>query len=94
MLDGGTEVTVNESAAAKPEALGIFELSDRYIVESAALDPMLASFWGIPGHDDEMTDYSPEGWAARLELQRKTIRELAQVEPRGRSDRFRRRCGP
>ena len=49
---------------------GIFELSDRYIVESAALDPMLATFWGIPGHDDEMTDYSPDGWAARLELQR------------------------
>jgi uncharacterized protein (DUF885 family) len=88
MLDGGTEVTVNESAAARPEPPGIFELSDRYIVESAALDPMLASFWGIPGHDDEMTDYSPEGWAARLELQRETIRDLAKVEPRGRSDRI------
>jgi uncharacterized protein (DUF885 family) len=66
----------------------IFELSDQYIVESAALDPMLASFWGIPGHDDEMTDYSPEGWAARLELQCATISALSRIEPRDRRDRI------
>lgn len=65
----------------------IFELSDRYIVESAALDPMLASFWGVPGFDDELTDYSPDGWAARLELQRRTIAELARMEPRNQGDR-------
>ncbi len=71
-----------------PDATGIFELSDQYIVESAALDPMLASFWGIPGHDDMITDYSPDGWDARLELQRKTIRSLSEIDPRGRSDRI------
>ena len=65
-------------------ATGIFELSDQYIVESAALDPVLASFWGIPGHDDEMTDYSPDGWDARLELQRQTIRSLGQLQPQDR----------
>ena len=67
---------MNESTASghvtRP---GIFELSDQYIIESAALDPMLASFWGIPGHDEEITDYSPQGWAARLELQQRTILE-------------------
>ena len=77
MLGGGTTVTEDESAASGRQASEIFALSDRYIVDSAALDPMLASFWGIPGHDDEMTDYSPEGWAARLELQRTTLRDLA-----------------
>ncbi len=65
----------------------IFELSDQYIVDSAALDPMLATFWGLPGHDEKLTDYSPEGWADRLALQRKTIRNLAQLEPRGPGDR-------
>jgi uncharacterized protein (DUF885 family) len=88
MLGGGTTVTQNESAAAGRQASEIFALSDRYIVESAALDPMAASFWGIPGHDHEMTDYSPEGWAARLELQRTTLRDLAQIEPASRSDRI------
>jgi uncharacterized protein (DUF885 family) len=81
-------VTLNESATDRRGAPGIFELSDRYIVESAALDPMLASFWGIPGHDEKMTDYSPEGWASRLDLQRRTIRELSRIEPRGRGDRI------
>ncbi len=57
-------MTLNESVADRRGTPGIFELSDRYIVESAALDPMLASFWGIPGHDEEMTDYSPDGWAS------------------------------
>ena len=65
---------------------GIFELSDQYIIESCALDPMMATFWGVPGHDDEMTDYSPDGWAGRLELQQRTIRSLQQTEPVDRRD--------
>ena len=83
-----TTMTGKESSVDGRGASDIFELSDRYIVESAALDPMLASFWGIPGFDDELTDYSPEGWAERLELQRRTISELALIEPRNRGDRI------
>ena len=80
---------MNESTANGHEPPpDIFELSDQYIVDSAALDPMLASFWGIPGHDDEITDYSPEGWAGRLELQQRTLRALSEVEPRDRTDRI------
>ena len=41
-LDGGTKVTLDESGADGRDAPGIFPLSDDYIVESAALDPMLA----------------------------------------------------
>jgi uncharacterized protein (DUF885 family) len=87
-LDGGTTVTTNESGSDRVAAPEIFQLSDEYIVESAALDPMAASFWGIPGHDDEITDYSPDGWAARLELQRRTLDGLSRIAPRGRSDRI------
>ena len=84
-----TNVTFNESASGgRADPSDIFELSDQYIVETAALDPMMATFWGIPGHDDVMTDYSPEGWAGRLELQRRTIRQLAELAPRDRSDRI------
>src|SRR3954452_18439547 len=67
---------------------GIFELSDRYIKDCAALDPMLASFWGIAGYDHEITDYSPDGWAARLELQQTTLRRLDQVVPQRPGDRI------
>jgi uncharacterized protein (DUF885 family) len=66
----------------------IFALSDQYVVETAALDPMLATFWGVRGHDDALTDYSPQGWAARLELHKATICSLQDVKPDSRRDRI------
>jgi uncharacterized protein (DUF885 family) len=86
--DGGTTVRHRESSTDASDPTGIFELSDRYIAGNAALDPMLASFWGIPGHDDKITDYSPDGWAERLEFHTAAIRELAQIAPQTRSDRI------
>ncbi len=75
-------MTLNDpTAGGRREMSDIFELSDQYIVESCTLDPMMATFWGVPGHDDEMTDYSPDGWAARLELQHRTIRNLERMSP-------------
>ena len=80
--------TSEGAAVERPCGGDIFELSDRYIEDCAALDPMLASFWGIAGFDHEITDYSPDGWAARLELQRSTLRQLAEVVPRAPRDRI------
>ena len=88
MLEGGSTWTGPESSVPGRGPTGIFELSDQYIVQSAALDPVLASFWGIPGHDDEMTDYSPDGWVARRDLQRQTIRSLGQLQPSDRGERI------
>ncbi|MEP7202479.1 MAG: DUF885 domain-containing protein [Ilumatobacteraceae bacterium] len=88
MLDGGASATDGHSAADARDPTGIFALSDRYIADNAALDPMLASFWGIPGFDDQITDYSPDGWAARLELHRTAICELSEIAPQSRSDRI------
>lgn len=88
MLEGGSTWTGKESAVPGREPSAIFELSDHYILQSAALDPVLASFWGIPGHDDTMTDYSPAGWDARLALQRDTIESLGTLEPQDRGERI------
>ena len=82
-------MTLNDpTAGGRARSSEIFELSDQYIVESCALDPMMATFWGVPGHEAEMTDYSPDGWAARLELQQRTIRRLDQIKPGSRRDRI------
>ena len=35
-----------------------------------------------------MTDYSPDGWDARLALQRDTIQSLGQLQPQDRSTRI------
>jgi len=41
------------------------------------LDPIAATARGVIGHDAEMTDYSPDGQAARASLDRETLAELS-----------------
>ena len=57
------------------------DIANRYVDEIAELDPVLATFAGIAGHDDRMTDYSPDGWSAAAELDRRTLAALDNVEP-------------
>ena len=65
----------------------VYKLCDSYSEEMAALDPVMATYSGILGHDAQMTDYSPEGLAARDELNRKTKERLDQVAPASDRDR-------
>ena len=46
----------------------------------AALDPCAATEAGITGYDDQITDYSPDGVAARAEAARSALRELQKSE--------------
>jgi uncharacterized protein (DUF885 family) len=57
------------------------ELAERFVERFAALDPIGATSEGIPGHDHEMTDYSPDGIAERLAHTRATRRELTALRP-------------
>ena len=54
----------------------IFEIADKYVDELAALDPSTATALGIPGHEREMPDYSPEGAARIAALNQRTLQEL------------------
>lgn len=56
-------------------------VAERYLDTYARLDPCAATELGITGHDDDVTDYSPHGVAARAEAARATLRELDGVEP-------------
>ena len=56
-------------------------LADAYVERSVALDPLEATNLGLPGHDTEMPDLSPAGTAARADLARATLTELAQLAP-------------
>src|SRR3954447_4655658 len=57
----------------------VFEIADQYVERLAALDPVGATKSGVPGHDAEMTDYSPDGIDARDALARDTLTELANA---------------
>jgi uncharacterized protein (DUF885 family) len=58
----------------------INDIADRYVEQTAELDPVLATGAGIPGHDDKMTDLSAAGFAARAELDRTTVAALTNAE--------------
>lgn len=66
----------------------IYELAARYVDRSAVLDPITATSRGVVGHDAEMTDYSPDGNAARASLDRETLAELSRLRPAGEADRI------
>ena len=55
------------------------DLADRFTEEMFTLDPISATFVGAVGHDDRLTDNSPEGHEARAELLRRTLAELADL---------------
>ena len=58
-------------------------IADQYVDRAAALDPPLATFIGVAGHDDEMPDLSADGFAARAELDRSTLAALEAAEAPG-----------
>ena len=59
----------------------LFDLSDRYVEGWAELDPVGATAAGYRGREGELTDWSPEGIAARAELDRRTLAELERLAP-------------
>ena len=63
------------------------EISDHYVDRFAALHPVGATMRGITGHDDRMTDYSPDGIDERTRVDRTTLAELHGLEPSSPRDR-------
>jgi uncharacterized protein (DUF885 family) len=63
------------------------EIADRYVDEWAALEPIGATYVGVAGFDDKLTDYSPEGFAARADLDRRTLAEVDSIEPADERER-------
>ena len=67
------------STARAPTAVDA--VAERYLQTFAALDPCAATEFGITGHDDDITDYSPDGVAARAAAAGSALRELDGVTP-------------
>ncbi|MDF3336289.1 DUF885 domain-containing protein [Mycolicibacterium septicum] len=62
-------------------ATAVDAVAERYLDTYARLDPCAATEMGITGHDDDVTDYSPQGVIARAEAARATLAELDGIEP-------------
>jgi len=77
---------VSRPPDAAPSA--VYALCDRYVEESAALDPVSATSRGVAGHDHEMTDYSPDGIAARAAHARSVLDSLSALPITSEADRL------
>jgi uncharacterized protein (DUF885 family) len=60
---------------------GVHDVCDRFVTDFVALHPNLSTYFGLPGHDDRLTDYSPDGFAARAELARSALANVMAAEP-------------
>ena len=65
----------------------VHAVCDRYVDDYAAADPVTATMQGIAGHDDRLTDYSPDGYARRGELAARARAEVTATEPGDVSER-------
>ncbi len=65
----------------------IFDIAGRYVEDLAALDPNFATAIGVPGHETELADYSPEGHAKVADLNRRTLAEVEAAQPENEHDR-------
>ena len=71
-----TSATPSPRATLGRRTTAVDAVAERYLATFAALDPCAATEMGIVGHDDDITDYSPDGVAARAEAARSALREL------------------
>lgn len=60
----------------------IDQLADRFVADYCALDPLTATYLGVPGQDDALPDLSPDGYTARAELDSRLLRDLEGMDPR------------
>ncbi len=56
-------------------------IAERYVEQFAALHPVMATYYGVAGHDHELTDLSPDGFDARDGLNRQTRADLRDTPP-------------
>ncbi len=66
----------------------IYDIADKFVDRYAALSPNTATAMGVPGYEDQLTDYSPEGVASRAELASTTLRQLRAAAPENERDRI------
>ncbi|HEX4791445.1 MAG TPA: DUF885 domain-containing protein [Actinospica sp.] len=57
------------------------DIADEYVERAAAVNPVLATYAGIAGHDDRLHDLSVDGFAERAELDRSTLSAVRAHTP-------------
>jgi uncharacterized protein (DUF885 family) len=63
------------------------EVAEQFVVDAAAADPVMATYAGIAGHDHELPDYTPDGYAGREDLLRRARAAMVAATPSDERER-------
>jgi uncharacterized protein (DUF885 family) len=63
------------------------QIADDYVERAAALDPIIATYAGIAGHDHELPDLSADGYDERAALDRSTLAAVGALNPETAAER-------
>ncbi|HQU26340.1 MAG TPA: DUF885 domain-containing protein [Acidimicrobiales bacterium] len=66
----------------------VFAVADRFVDDWCALHPIAATYFGVPGRDRELDDYSPAGTDRSVELVEAALEAFAALEPVDDDDRL------
>ena len=66
----------------------IYEISDDFVNQIAAIIPIAATSLGVPGYETELGDFSPEGAAANYKLSVDTLKKLNSATVQNNEDRI------
>jgi uncharacterized protein (DUF885 family) len=80
------DTPVDRTPTTRP-ATEIDRLADAHLEAEIELSPLTATYLGIPGHDEDLDDFSPAGLAEQSALRRRTLGQLAAAEPTDDVDR-------
>jgi len=72
---------VTQTTNAPRPATPIDRIADDFLAQLVTLSPITATYHGIPGHEEELDDFSPNGHAAHSELRTRTLAELDRATP-------------
>ena len=75
-----------DTSTARPTT-DVDRIADAFLAELVVLSPITATYLGIPGHEEDLDDFSPAGHAAHAELRRRTLAALDQATPADDIDR-------
>ncbi|WP_426562501.1 DUF885 domain-containing protein [Angustibacter sp. McL0619] len=75
------------TAEAPRRRTAVDAIADAHLDAETALDPIAATYLGVPGYETELTDYSPQGSQERREVGLRTLRALEDAEPADDVDR-------
>ena len=74
-------MTTEASGSAARPTTDIDRVANRHLDGLIELSPIYATYLGISGRDEDLDDFSPAGLAARSDLRRKTLEDLALAHP-------------